>query len=123
MTRILAIGCLAIIACCYVPARAEDKVDIAGKYEGKGTGPNGAAYEVKVEVAKNGDTYTIKWEVGGGNETYEGIGILEGDVFSVSYTAGGNGHGVVAYKVTKGKLDGKWSPGDGKVYTETLTKK
>jgi len=122
MTRIVTICGLALLALCVV-AQADDKLDISGKYEGKGTGPNGAAYEVKVEVSKSGDTYAIKWEVGGGNETYEGIGILEGDVFSVSYTAGGNGHGVVAYKVTKGKLDGKWSPGDGKIYTETLTKK
>jgi hypothetical protein len=120
MTRLLTIGCLALTLC--VATRADDKTEISGNYEGKGTGPNGAAYEAKVEISKNGDTYAVKWELAG-NETYEGIGILEGDIFSVSYTAGGNGHGIVAYKVTKGKLDGKWSPGDGKIYTETLTKK
>jgi hypothetical protein len=121
MTRTLAIGCLMILALA-APCRADDKPDIAGSYAGKGANPDGKEYEAKVEVTKNGDTYKIKWEIAGSGEEYEGFGILEGDIFSVSYKAG-DGHGVVSYKVTKGKLDGKWSPGDGKIYTETLTKK
>jgi hypothetical protein len=119
----VAIACFAILALESLPAlRADEKVDIAGSYEAKGINPNGGTYEATVEIKKNGDTYTIKWDITGANETYEGIGILEGDVLSVSYKSG-DATGVVAYKVSKGKLDGKWSPGDGKVYTETLKKK
>src|SRR5262245_47398866 len=78
MARTLMIGCLAIVALWSLPTaavRGEEKVDIEGNYEGKGTNPNGGTYEATVEIKKNGDTYAIKWDIGG-NETYEGIGIL-----------------------------------------------
>jgi hypothetical protein len=122
MRCVFVASCLTFAAFCLAtPALAEDKIDITGKYEGEGTNPQGQNYKTAVEVKKNGDTYTLNWTVGE-NETYEGFGILQGDVLAVSFTAG-NGHGVVLYKVSKNKLDGKWSLGDGKIYEEKLAKK
>src|SRR5262245_494504 len=98
---------------------AADKVDIAGKWKCKGTNPEGKDYEGTVEITKDGDAYKVAWSLKDGAETSDGIGILKGDVFAVSF-----GEGVVAYKVEKDKLSGKWTlpESKGKVYTETLTK-
>ena len=104
-------------------ARAADAPDIAGEYKCEGTGSAGGTYSGTVQIAKKGETYEISWTLNSG-ETYKGLGILQGDVLAVTFS-GGNGSGVVAYKVDKGgKLSGKWSlpEANGKVYTETLTK-
>jgi len=104
------------------PCFAAAKADITGSYDCEGTNPDGKTYKGKVEISKDGDIYHVKWAIGAG-DNYEGIGILEGDVFAVSYYGGING--VVVYRVQKGgSLAGKWSivGGKGKVYTETLSK-
>jgi hypothetical protein len=126
MSRNLMLVCM---ACCGlvlvlpVQAIAADKADITGKFTVEGTTPDGNAYQGTAEITKKGDTYQINWTIGV-NETYEGVGILEGDTFAVSFSSGGVS-GVVAYRVEKGpKLVGKWAVqgGDGKVQRETLTK-
>jgi len=115
----LTVALLALVASVVVAA---DKVDIVGKYKASGTNPDGKTYEGTVEIAKKGDAYTVDWKIGDSDE-YKGIGILEGDVLSVSYYGGVSG--VVSYKIEKGpKLVGKWTfpEAGGKLYTETLTK-
>ena len=105
-----------------LPARAEEKVHISGKYTVEGLNPDGGTYRGTAEIAKKGDTYTIDWLIGSA-EKYKGIGIRQGDVLAVSYVSNAIS-GVVVYKIEKGKLVGQWAiqGGNGKIQTETLTK-
>src|SRR5262245_53731067 len=101
--------------------KAADKVDITGKYTCEGTNPDGKTYKGTVEVKKQGDAFHVLWSIGAG-DNYEGIGILEGDVFSVAYY--GAITGIAVYKVEKGKMTGRWTlpEAKGQVYTENWTK-
>jgi hypothetical protein len=121
--RLLATAAVAaVIFALATGCRAADTKDITGRYSCEGTNPAGQTYKGTVEITKKGDTYHLAWSIGAG-DNYEGLGILEGDTLAVSYYGGATG--VVVYKVQKGgKLVGKWAvvEGEGKVYTETLTK-
>jgi hypothetical protein len=92
-----------------------------------GTNVGGQPYRGSVGITKNGDSYDFKWTLLSG-ESYSGVGIIDGDKLAVGFygvTGGTAYYGVVHYRIEKGgKLEGKWSVGggNGKVYTETLTK-
>ena len=94
--------------------------DIVGQYSCVGTNPTGGQYMGVVVIAKDAQRYSVKWTVG--NESYAGIGLLEGDVLSVSWTVQGM-PGVVVYKrAPGGKLNGRWTvQGLKGVFTERLT--
>jgi hypothetical protein len=103
-------------------AAAADNVDIVGSYKAQGTNNDGKTYQGEVEITRKGDAYYFLWKIGAGDE-YQGVGLLEGDVLSVSYFGGTSS--IAVYKVEKGpKLVGRWTfpEAKGKVYTETLTK-
>jgi hypothetical protein len=124
MNRKSALGwvvAVAVVVALAAPAVADDKA-VTGRFKCVGTNPDGQQYEGVVEVKRDGDSYTVSWSIGNGNDTYSGIGLLQGDVFSVAYAGGISG--IAVYKVEKGKLTGRWATPDakGKVFTETWTR-
>jgi hypothetical protein len=118
-TRILLIAVVLIA----LPAAAL-AADLEGVYGCKGTNPGGAGeYEGTVSIAKNDATYNVVWFIG--SQVYLGVGIFDGESFSVAYTdAGKSFFGIVVYKVDGKKLKGVWAmQGGAKTGTETLTKR
>jgi hypothetical protein len=98
--------------------------NIEGIYDCEGKNPGGAgAYKGTLSIIKNEDTYNVTWTIAG--STYLGVGILDGNTFSVGYTdSGKTWYGVVVYKVDGPKLVGTWAmAGNGKTGTETLNKR
>ena len=58
------------------------------------------------------------------NGTYQGAGIQEDGVFVVGYGVGGQGAGVVSYRVDGDVWTGRWAtPGDTSFGFESLKKK
>ncbi len=59
--------------------------DIEGAYACKGTNPGGGGgYEGTVAIAKNGAAYNVTWNIG--PQIYVGVGLLQGNQFSVGYS-------------------------------------
>jgi hypothetical protein len=82
--------------------------EIAGDYAIVGTNEDGSAYKGALKVIKHGDVYQFRWDAG---TQYAGVGVPNGNVVAVAFTAGssGKGCGVVSYHVlADGTLDGKW---------------
>jgi hypothetical protein len=109
------------------PARAEQaKVNIEGQYVCVGVNPTGGEYRGVTRIAKERDAWRLTWQVGG-VENHEGVGLLNGDLLSVSWRTGDEG-GVVVYTVKRQgnsvRLEGKWTyfGAGGEVFDETLTK-
>jgi len=81
--------------------------DISGEYDVSGINLDSSAYEGLLYIQERRGVYWLKWEVNGA--TYEGIGILQGNVLSVGWDAGGN-CAVASYTVlSDGTLEGLWS--------------
>jgi len=102
--------------------RAEDKIEIVGKYQCKGNDLDGMEYTGKVEIKKRGDTYALKWSIDGFGD-FEGLGLRTDNVLSVSWLSGVNA-GVMVYQIEKGpKLMGRWAQFRAKptVQKEVLT--
>jgi len=98
--------------------------DIEGVYACKGTNPGGGgSYEGTVAIVKNGDVFNVTWNIGA--QIYTGVGLLEGDKFSVGYSdVQKTWFGVVVYKILDKTLSGTWAmQGGNKTGIETLTKK
>lgn len=90
----------------------EATADIAGEYRIIQGTPiqSGREYSGVVTIAKAGDAYKVNWKMSDGT-TYEGLGVLDGDVFSVGYSLNvkaSPAYGVVSYLVRGTKLEGKW---------------
>ncbi len=102
----------------------EGPADLDGRYKIiEGKTPSGQSYAGEVSITKNGAAYALKWMLPAG--VFRGVGVLEGDLLVVGWgPQDGEGKlGTVAYKVSEGKLDGKWTATDSDaVGTETLTK-
>lgn len=82
--------------------------NIAGDYSIVGTNENGSPYRGELKVIKRGDVYQFRWNAG---TQYDGVGVPNGNVVSVTSTPGneGKGCGVVSYElVGNDTLDGKW---------------
>ncbi|MDP8256548.1 MAG: hypothetical protein P9M14_12430 [Candidatus Alcyoniella australis] len=97
---------------------------IEGTYICKGTNPGGTGtYEGTVSIVKNNANYNVTWNIGA--QVYVGVGILEGERFSVGYADVNQGwFGVVVYTVSGNKLRGAWAMhGDNKNGTEELTRR
>jgi hypothetical protein len=97
--------------------------DIEGTYNCEGNNPNGDSYKGTVSIIKNGADYNVTWTIG--PQVYVGVGLLQGDSFSVGYADTKQGwFGVVVYKVKGDKLAGVWAMhGSDKTATETLTRR
>ena len=109
------------------PAKPEQqKVNIEGQYACTGRSPEGAPYRGTARITKERDAYRLTWQVGA--EDHEGVGLLNGDLLSVSWRTGEEG-GIVVYTVKRQgstvRLEGKWTyfGGNGQVLDETLTQR
>ncbi|NQU78595.1 fibronectin-binding protein [Candidatus Woesearchaeota archaeon] len=89
-----------------------EKDDLEGDYFVKGTNQIGLSYTGTLEITKKDNSYKVAWDLG--EEKYTGIGILEGNVFTVDW---GQEHPVIYNIQENGTLEGTWANGVG---TETL---
>jgi hypothetical protein len=105
---------------------------IDGMYRSHGKNPDGSEYRGFVEVVRNGDSFVVSWlspersnQAVRITRTSVGVGILQGDVLAVSYTAS-RVPAIATYRVEAGgeRLIGQWTVlnGRGSVYIETLEK-
>lgn len=79
--------------------------DLSGAYGVSGTNPDGSDYTGTLEVIRHDGVYQFSWAVG---DAQEGIG-MEAD-HSVAVGYGGEGCGVVLYRVDSGgELQGRWA--------------
>ncbi|MEO8877770.1 MAG: hypothetical protein ABI461_19405, partial [Polyangiaceae bacterium] len=77
-------------------------------------------YAGSVTIKPSGSVYDVAWTTPGNN--YSGVGILQGNIFSVGWGTAGKGAGAVVYTVGS-KLDGKWAQPNGtSLGTEVLGK-
>lgn len=106
------------------PSAADDRLDITGKYDGEGENARGGKYKATVSIAKRQATYVVKWDLPAQEQI--GVGILEGDLLSVSWVTPG-GAGIVVYKIRSNgdTLIGRWAEvgGDGRTFSEVLTRR
>jgi hypothetical protein len=100
---------------------------IAGNYTFVGNeGEND--YTGTAKITAQGDAFKVEFTSAEANDVGEtGIGILTGRVLSVCWVFDGDdSQGVAAFRLSKDdkKLVGKWAyfGGEGKLFTETLTK-
>lgn len=104
-------------------ARADEKLDITGEYQCEGTNARGAKYTAAVSISKQQATYVVKWDLPSQDQI--GVGILEGDLLSVSWVSQGAA-GIVVYKIRNhgDTLVGRWAQvgGDGQTFSEVLTR-
>ena|SRR5437867_10472534 len=110
-----AIIALILLAGGAMPALAQS---IAGRYEVRGTNPNGSAYSGTADIVQtSASTCRINWHVG---SEWRGICMLSGDVFAAAYHSG-NSSGLLIYRrQADGRLAGEWTIGAGANGTETL---
>jgi hypothetical protein len=101
--------------------------DLGGIYACEGMRPDGVGYRGTVRIVRHNGTYDLLWSVGDDEqEQYLGLGILTGNMLSVSYFAGTTG--LAVYRIEQGakgqQLIGTWTvpQADGKVAAETLTR-
>ena len=84
------------------------KVNIVGEYNVRGKAGD-KSYTGVLNIEKRGDVYQVTWELPNG-EAYDGIGIVKGDHFAVSYADPDfTIIGVVLYKIKKNYLTGVWA--------------
>ena len=111
----------ALVGPAYAEEQAAEK-SLAGMYQCDGMNPDGGAYSGIVEIVRIKDTYLVRWTMPNDAQVV-GVGILSGDLLSVSYYGGTPS--LVVYSVAEtGQLKGKWTAGgaEGFVFSETLTK-
>ena len=93
-------------------------IEVRSEYVCHGNSPNGT-YDILLSVEKKEANYNLTWKT---NEVQaKGVGIRDGNNLAVLYVNPKGMGGVMLYRVSRGGLDGIWSGGDGKVYTETCT--
>ena len=81
---------------------------------------SGAAYHGKVTITPKGAVRTVTWTLTSG-ESYSGVGMLDGDVFTVGW---GKGVGVAVYHSTPNGLSGKAAgPAADGITSEVLARK
>jgi hypothetical protein len=96
---------------------------LTGAYEVvEGKTPSGGKYTGTVTITKKAtDLYAVDWRLSNGS--YSGVGIQEDDVLVVGYGSGGQGAGVVSYRMASGVWTGRWAtPGSTSFGNETLKK-
>jgi hypothetical protein len=79
--------------------------------EGYNTGSASVNYLGSIRIAKTGEVYRLEWIIG--TQEQQGVGLLRGDVLSVSYvdTTGESlsDVGVVTYNIQGDTLTGEWA--------------
>jgi len=95
-----------------VKSSAADTIDIAGKYKAESRDIDGKTQTGEAEIRRVGECYIVKYQRGK-QVAYVGIGIRQGDQFSVSW-ANRSEIGISVYKIEKGpKLVGGFAKLDG----------
>ncbi|HTZ37260.1 MAG TPA: hypothetical protein VMB84_14605 [Stellaceae bacterium] len=90
---------------------------VGGRYEVRGTNPNGSGYSGTAEIYPNGNVCRIAWHVG---SEWRGICMVSGNRFAASYQSGATA-GLLIYRIQPdGSLAGEWTTGAGQTGTETL---
>lgn len=72
----------------------------------QGMNPDGSRYQGAVAIQREGDVYRLAWQVG--DNAFGGVGIHVDDRLLVGWGPP-DSHGVVAYRVDGGKLEGRWA--------------
>ena len=117
--RRFAAGCLAILLAAGLAATATAQT-VGGRYQVKGTNPDGSAYRGTATITPSSNTTCrINWHTG---STSTGICMLTGKALAAAYILNGRA-GLVLYELEPdGSLKGVWTvadqPGAG---TEILT--
>ncbi len=102
------------------PTALAQEVDIIGNYSVQGSSAGGGSYEGVAEITEQGEVYNVTWSVG--NVEYEGIGLVEDDLFAVSYLSNST-TGVILYKIEDDQLVGRWADlGSQEFQAEILTR-
>jgi hypothetical protein len=90
---------------------------VGGRYEVRGTNPNGSNYSGTADISPNGNICRISWHVG---SEWRGICMVSGNRFAASYHSGDTA-GLLIYRINgDGSLAGEWTTGAGSTGTETL---
>ncbi len=125
---LLALAVVMLVACLggsYITPSGStpgNSADVTGFYRVRGKGVNGS-YSGEVTITREKEVYSVVWSLDDGSQIV-GVGLLEGNVFSVAWQAGDMLPGVVVYRVEGDKLVGRWTvAGETSVWTETLTRK
>jgi hypothetical protein len=95
--------------------------NLDGTYQCLGTTVGGEKYRGLVQIAKTEDVYLVRWIVP--PDVYIGIGVVQGNTFSVSFAAGTLGLAVYTIE-SDSRLAGRWTTmsAGGQVFIESLTK-
>lgn len=89
-------------------ARPVDAAALAGSYTiAEGESPRGGRYGGTARIESSGAVHHVFWSVDGG-ESHEGVGVVLGDTLAVGWGSSG-AHGVVAYRIHGGVLEGTWA--------------
>jgi hypothetical protein len=105
MLRIICAAALLAAGCLVVHA-----AEVGGKYEVRGTNPDGSHYSGTAEISRTAKyTCRITWDVG---TQSSGICMLNGAAFAAGYTLNDK-VGLVIYELRDdGTLDGAWTIAD-----------
>ncbi len=97
--------------------------DLAGTYAVRGKAQGGGTYTGSLTIERAGEVYNVTWNLDDGT-VVQGVGLLEGDLFSVAWDAGG-APGLVVYRVgADGRLTGRWTvAGEKTTWSETATRR
>src|SRR5262245_47198313 len=99
---------MAIAAALVLNLTATIAAEPTGTYrvEGNNPGNSGARYTGTVTVERTGETYRVTWVIN--NQRFSGTGIVNRDIFSVSYSAS-NQAGLAVYSEEAGNWNGIWT--------------
>ena len=130
--RRFALPTVALLAIGLVPVSSAAQPAYEGVYIARGVDSDGKEYRRAVEIERHGDSFTVTWVsarlVGEAvvlEPSWFGLGIVTGDVLSVSFVTGET-FGIIVYQasVDGRELSGRWTlAGDDEaIHTEVLTR-
>jgi len=95
--------------------------DLAGNYVCRGE-DKGETYAIPLTVSALGDTWQFMWTDNQGNPVLAGLALPHGDYLAVALWHPKGAIGTASYRVRNGRLEGRWTKGDGHVIDETCTR-
>jgi hypothetical protein len=130
--RRFALTTIALLAIGLMPVSSAAQPAFEGVYIARSVDSDGKEYRRAVEIERYGDSFAVTWvsarlvgETVVLEPSWFGVGIVTGDVLSVSFVAEET-FGIIAYEasVDGRELSGRWTlAGDGEtIHTEVLTR-
>jgi hypothetical protein len=101
---------LALALCLGAPAALLADTNLSGDYDAAGQTSNGRGYTGQVKIVARGEGYAIAWRLDQG-DAYRGLAIKMDNVLGAVYWPDKSplhGHGIVAYHIEGGELQGIW---------------